>query len=141
MKKLSLNSEKIQNSNSGMTSAGRKKGSTNRLNQNAKDALFDVLNPSLKDLNKRLNSLEPNERVMVLKGFAKMLAVGDDEVAQKTRKLIYEGLEEHFKKLKFYFPHVPQEKKITELRQFLSLLPIQNIEEVVESMKNQNIRF
>jgi len=116
---------------------GRKKGSKNKLSTSANNQMYNSLEPHLKDIGKNLKGLPFDQRITHIKHFSKILAVGNDEVAEKTRKLIYEGLEEHYKKIKFYFPHVPQEKKASELRQFLKLLPDEKINEVIIAISKE----
>ena len=125
-----------QNSN-----GGRNKGSKNHLNKNAREILYDVLKSDLERLDKLLYTQSFDERMTHLKHFSKMLTTGNDEISYNVKRLIYLGLEEHYKKMRFYFPHIPHSKKISELRQFLKLLPIHNIEEVIDDMKKQKINF
>jgi hypothetical protein len=120
------------------SNSGRKIGSTNKLTPEAKEALYDVLESDFKRLEKLISTASFDERVIHLKYFAKLLAVGNDEVAQKTREVMFEGLEEHFKKMRFYFPHLPQNKKAIELRQFLMLQPSERIEEVFKGWTRSN---
>lgn len=141
MKGTRFNSANKNQSNLGMRNSGRKAGSKNRLSSNAKEVLYELLKDDLKRLDKLMNTQHYDERMMHLKHFSKILTTGNDKVATKSRELIFEGLQEHYKKMKFYFPHVPQEKKVGELRQFLKLLPIDNIEDVIQDMKKQNISF
>lgn len=136
-----LNSANKNQGNLGMKISGRKAGSKNKLSNSAKEILYEVLKDDIKRLDKLINTQHYDERIMLLKHFSKILTTGNDEVAIKSRKLIFQGLQEHYKKMKFYFPHIPQEKKIGELRQFLKLLPIDNIEDVIQDMKKQNINF
>jgi flagellin-specific chaperone FliS len=131
----------MSTNNNQNSKSGRNKGNKNYLTKNAKEILYDVLKLDLERLDKLLNTQSFEERIMHLKHFSKILTTGNDEISYNVKRLIYLGLEEHYKKMKFYFPHIPHSKKIQELRQFLKLLPIHNIEEVIDDMKKQKINF
>ncbi|MDB5226450.1 MAG: hypothetical protein JWN78_643 [Bacteroidota bacterium] len=57
------------------------------------------------------------------------------------RKILWEELKPHYKKLHFYIPHLTPKEKITTLRSFLSDLTPHNRKEAIEEINKQNIRF
>lgn len=115
---------------------GRKKGSRNVLSKKVKELLFEALENDLKNLDRLMKTQNSDERIMHLKHFSGLIAKGDDQIAIETRKLIFEGLESHYKKMKLYFNHVPQQKKMSELRQYIKLLPEQKRESVIKKLIN-----
>ena len=127
------------------SSGGRKKGSRNVLSKQVKELLFEALENDLKNLDKLMRTPNPDERIMHLKHFSGLIAKGDDQIAIDTRKLIFEGLESHYKKMNLYFNHVPQQKKMSELRQYLKLLPEQKRKSIIENLpstfKGKNIEL
>lgn len=135
----------IRNNNLATTTqksqGGRNLGSRNKFTKEAKQELFDALKVDLENIGKAL-PVEAGERIVHLKHFAKMLTTGNDEVALEVRNILYEQLLPHFRKIGFYLPHVDQNKKVSELRQFLKMLSPEMIEEIVKDMsQRQKIRF
>lgn len=115
---------------------GRKKGSRNVLSIKVKELLFEALEDDLKNLERLMRTPHPDEKIMHLKHFSGLIAKGNDPIAIETRKLIFEGLESHYKKMKLYFNHVPQQKKASELRQYIKLLPERKRESIIENLPN-----
>ena len=108
----------------------------------SKEALLNIIESHFKNLDKDLKKMSLEDRQMQLKHYAKILTAGDDAISQRTKEVLFEGLEGHYKKMRFYFAHISQEKKVGDLRQFLKLLSPEKIQEVLTNMnENQNIRF
>lgn len=118
---------------------GRIKNTTNKLDKQTKEILLGGLEPHLKDLGRNLHKLDFEERLIAIRHFSKILAVGDSEIANTVKEVIWEGLKEHFNKMKFYFPHLPHSKKISELRQFMKLIPDKNQRDVIVKMIEDKI--
>ncbi|WP_353120951.1 hypothetical protein [Dysgonomonas capnocytophagoides] len=98
----------------------RKRGQ-NKLTKEVKELLFNTLKGDFEKLDKLMNYCTPEEKAKLLKGFAKYLCTGNDEISKKMRKILWSQLEEHYKKLRFYIPQVSNPKdKVTMLRGFLS---------------------
>jgi|GEM_PF-2275351 len=126
---------KNSDSNIRKTKGGRKVGSTNKLSQEAKEYLLEVFGDDLANLNKYMAHITIDERFIALKPYAKILTTGNDEVSIETKKIIFDNLQEHFKRLKFYIAQLPAEERATELRQYLFCLDKEQIEEVFKSLK------
>ncbi|MEN9919810.1 MAG: hypothetical protein RL662_2246 [Bacteroidota bacterium] len=93
----------------------------NKLTKEVKNTLFDTLKSDYQKLDKLMNYCSPEEKAKLLKGFAKYLCTGNDEISEKMREILWSQLEEHYKKLRFYIPQISNAKdKITTLRGFLS---------------------
>lgn len=92
----------------------------NKLTKEVKNTLFDTLKNDYEKLSKLMYCCTHEERAKLLKGFAKYLCTGNDEISQKTREILWSQLEEHYKKLRFYIPQLSPKDKVTMLRGFLS---------------------
>lgn len=119
--------------------SGRAKGSKNILTKEMKQLLFNTFKPDYEKLNKLLNSCSLDERAIQLKHFAKYLANGNDEIAEEMRKILWGQLQEHYKKLRFYIPHLTPKEKITVLRGFLSDLTPHDRKRAIDDIDQQNI--
>ncbi|AWM14644.1 hypothetical protein DI487_12790 [Flavobacterium sediminis] len=117
------------------SSGGRKLKSTNKLTKNAKQELFQAFKEDFVGLEKSFAYLPMDERFVGLKSIIKILCAGNDKVSIKTKEIVYESLNREFKMLKFYINQLPQNKKATELRQYLFCLDKEQIEEVFRTMK------
>lgn len=122
--------------------AGRKPGSSNKLTKEAQENLQAILVENIGRLEKLLNSLPADERIIHLKHFAKILTKGNDETSTGIKEVIFIQLLPHFKKMGMYLNHVDQNKKVSEARQFLKMLNPQQIQEVIKDMNDrQRIKF
>ena len=92
----------------------------NKLTKEVKQVLFDSLKNDYEKLDKLMYCCTHEERAKLLKGFAKYLCTGNDDISEKTREMLWSQLEEHYKKLRFYIPHLSPKDKVTMLRGFLS---------------------
>jgi hypothetical protein len=134
--------EKGEHSTSGMKkNLGRTKGSQNILTKEMKQLLFDTLKKDYKKLDKLLNACSCDERAIQLKHFSKYLANGDDEIAKMMREILWEQLEGHYKKLRFYIPQLTAKQKITVLRSFLNDLTPHDRKKAIEDINEQDIKF
>lgn len=104
-----------------MKQINENKRGQNKLTKEVKNILFDSLKSDYERLNKLMNCCTLEERAKLLKGFAKYLCTGNDEISKKMREILWSQLEEHYKKLRFYIPQITNPKdKVTMLRGFLS---------------------
>lgn len=93
----------------------------NKLTKEIKNTLFKALKGDYERLDKLMNYCSPEEKAKLLKDFAKYLCTGNDEISEKMRAILWNQLQEHYKKLRFYIPHISNAKdKVTMLRGFLS---------------------
>ncbi|MGY5351019.1 hypothetical protein ACXGQW_00355 [Wenyingzhuangia sp. IMCC45533] len=115
----------------------RKKSAEELKDLTAKELLSGEMKPHFKGVGKNIKMLSPDEQFQFTKYMAKILGKGNDVIAQETRHLLYNSMKEHFEKCKFYFNHLPQHKKATELRQLLTLLPSESKEDIASLIKNK----
>jgi len=123
-----MNNNNNSNQNTG---GGRRKGNRNKYTPEARKILFDVLGEKhISRLDKLIGGVSFDSRLTSIKPFAKILCSESDEVGEKTRRMIFEGLKEQFHPNRFrtYFNQLPQEKKVSEMRQFLQMLTKEQIE-------------
>lgn len=93
----------------------------NKLTKEIKNTLFKALKSDYERLDKFMNYCSPEEKAKLLKDYAKYLCTGNDEISGEMRTILWNQLEEHYKKLRFYIPHISNAKdKVTMLRGFLS---------------------
>lgn len=114
---------------------GRKIGSRNKLSAKAKENLLELFEDDIKQLHKNINYVSPDERFVRLKPIIKLLCTGNDEVSNNTRNLIYESLKGEFTKTKFYLNQLSSDKRASELRQYMSYLNKEQIENIFGSIK------
>ncbi len=119
---------------------GRVRGQ-NKLTKESKALLFDALKSDYQRLNKLLNCCGLDERANLLKGFTKYLTIGNDEISQEIKKILWEQLEPHYKKLQFYIPHLSPKEKITVLRTFLNEITPVHRKEAVNIIVKQKIKI
>ncbi len=98
------------------------------------------INKTMFYLEEHTKSFE-EERANLLKGFTKYLTTGDDEISQEMRKILWEQLEPHYKKLRFYVPHLTPKEKITVLRGFLNEITPVHRKEAVNIIVKQKIKI
>ncbi|MDN3694995.1 hypothetical protein QWZ06_23545 [Chryseobacterium tructae] len=115
--------------------SGRKIGSRNKLSTKAKENLLELFEDNIKQLHKSINYVSPDERFVRLKPIIKLLCTGNDEISNNTRNLIYESLKSEFTKTKFYLNQLPSDKRASELRQYMSYLNKEQIENIFGSIK------
>ncbi|WP_185249418.1 hypothetical protein [Chryseobacterium bernardetii] len=115
--------------------SGRKIGSRNKLSAKAKENLLELFEDNIKQLHKSINYVSPDERFVKLKPIVKLLCAGNDEVSNNTRNLIYESLKGEFTKTKFYLNQLSSDKRASELRQYMSYLNKEQIENIFGSIK------
>ncbi len=115
--------------------SGRKIGSRNKLSAKAKENLLELFEDNIKQLHKSINYVSPDERFVKLKPIVKLLCAGNDEVSNNTRNLIYKSLKGEFTKTKFYLNQLSSDKRASELRQYMSYLNKEQIENIFGSIK------
>lgn len=110
----------------------------NKLTKEVKQVLFDSLKNDYEKLSKLMYCCTCEERAKLLKGFAKYLCTGNDEISEKMREILWSQLEEHYKKLRFYIPQISNPKdKVTMLRGFLSDIAPQHRREATTIISEQ----
>ncbi|WP_159800377.1 hypothetical protein [Flavobacterium sp. MK4S-17] len=128
--------------NGNYRNAGRKMGSSNKFTKEAQENLQAILVENFEKLERLMNALPPDERIVHLKNFAKILVKGNDETSTGVKEVIFEQLLPHYKKMGQYLSHVDPDRKIREARQYLQLLNPQQIQEIIVDMnKRQNIKM
>lgn len=115
--------------------SGRKIGSRNKLSAKAKENLLELFEDNIKQLHKSINYVSPDERFVKLKPIVKLLCAGNDEVSNNTRNLIYKSLKGEFTKTKFYLNQLSSDKRASELRQYMSYLNKEQIENIFGSIR------
>ncbi len=110
----------------------------NKLTKEVKITLFNTLKGDYERLDKFMNYCSPEEKAKLLKGFAKYLCTGNDEISGEMREILWSQLEEHYKKLRFYIPQISNAKdKVTMLRGFLSDIAPEHRKEAVTIISEQ----
>lgn len=121
--------------NQNLKNSGRKIGSQNKLSVKAKENLLELFEGDIKQLHRSFNYVDIDERFVTLKPIIKLLCTGNDDVSNNTRNIIYESLKNEFVKIKFYINQLPPDKRATELRQYLSYLNKDQIENIFGSIR------
>jgi regulator of sirC expression with transglutaminase-like and TPR domain len=112
----------------------RKVGSKNKFNIKAKNELKVFLRKPENNLGRLLKGVPMDEKFQQLKYIAKLLTVGNDETAIELRALLYEQLKDEYKRYSFYFAQLDNNKKASELRQLIKMLPPNKIEVIFPAM-------
>lgn len=113
---------------------GRKPGSPNKLNKRSKEELVKFLNDPKNDMNKLIKHIPMEDRFNHMKHLYKILVRGNDLFATSMRDMLYEQLKGEFKRFPNYYYLLPLDKRATELRQLLKMLPPDKIEEVLSNL-------
>tara|TARA_B100000378_G_scaffold139865_1_gene113061 strand:+ start:1554 stop:1973 length:420 start_codon:yes stop_codon:yes gene_type:complete len=128
-----------------MKKAGRKKGSKNLINKKLSEELSEFILKNFKYEIKKFPTYSPETRMnILLKLLPFVLPKGNITIKEsEVQSIIYEGLLPHYKKLKFYFCHIPQEKKslfLVRMLKEMRPLPYQQNEilEIIENLTNKN---
>ena len=122
--------------------AGRNIGSKNKLGEDSRESLKDLFKDDFQQLYKVINSIPHGERIIHLKHLFKLLTRKEDIITDELREVAYNSLKPHYQKIGFYFPHLDNNKKVSELRMFLQMLSPSMIEEVLKDMKErQKFKF
>lgn len=132
---FNTNFMRATNTTINQTTAGRKKGSQNKLTPNSKEKLLELFNEDIRKIHKSLNYVSPDEKFVKLRPIVELLCKGNDEVSRETRNIIFEKLEDEFKKLKSYLCQLPADKRAIEMRKYLLLLDKEQIETALNNMK------
>lgn len=113
---------------------GRTPGSLNNLNKLAKEDLLKYLSEPQNNMKKLISHIPMEDRFQQLKSIIKILIRGSDHVSICLKELIFEQLKGEFNRYRFYFASLPNDKKASELRQFLKMLPPDKIEIVLAGL-------
>lgn len=130
--------EREENENSG----GGKHRGQNKMTKQMKEDLFRALEEEIRGIDRLMRACTFDERAKLLHKFLSILCSGyNDEISNKVRAILWDKLEEHYKKLHFYIPHLSPKDKVVLLRQLIGFLAPEHRNqaiEIISKMKNKS---